>query len=164
MKLVLANYKEGERVEVHSQYDPKSLDLEFVDLKYLSPLSMQGYVEKGPDTIFFRGKLTSETERLCGRCIITVKLPLRQSFDLIYETKDKEEIDTTDDLREVIVLDHPLSFLCRENCKGLCPVCGVNRNETKCKCVEKGKSRSSSFGNLKEIWNKKMKEKSHGKS
>ena len=53
MKLILVNFKEGERTEVEEQYDPKALDLEFVDLKYLSPLQMKGYVEKGSDTLFF---------------------------------------------------------------------------------------------------------------
>lgn len=47
-------------------------------------------------------------------------------------------IDLSVGIREAIVLSLPITFLCREQCLGLCPVCGINRNKTKCKCkVEK---------------------------
>ncbi len=47
-------------------------------------------------------------------------------------------IDLSVGIREAIVLSLPITFLCREQCRGLCPVCGINRNKTKCKCkVEK---------------------------
>lgn len=42
---------------------------------------------------------------------------------------DLDELFTTD-----LVLDMPMKVLCRENCKGLCSQCGVNRNETSCEC------------------------------
>jgi uncharacterized protein len=37
-------------------------------------------------------------------------------------------------IRQAAILDIPLSPLCQEECRGLCPVCGINRNETKCEC------------------------------
>jgi uncharacterized protein len=38
-------------------------------------------------------------------------------------------------VREVIVLDAPMSPLCRDECQGLCPECGVDRNVESCACV-----------------------------
>jgi uncharacterized protein len=44
-------------------------------------------------------------------------------------------VDLEPMLREVIVLEFPIApVVCRDDCKGLCPECGVNRNEVECAC------------------------------
>lgn len=159
MKLHLANLKEGVITRVHQDYDPKLLDLEFVDLKYTGPLSLEGAVEKGPDTLTFRGHLVSQIERICARCLISVKDRVDQPFELFYEIKGREEIETLDDIRELLILDHPIQFVCQEDCCGLCPTCGTNLNESRCHCDT---SQASPFVPLKKIWAKSKKEKRHG--
>src|SRR6185369_14814558 len=37
-------------------------------------------------------------------------------------------------VREQVLLALPMQKLCREECQGICPVCGANRNETTCEC------------------------------
>ncbi len=37
--------------------------------------------------------------------------------------------------REAILLDLPLAPLCREDCAGLCPTCGIDLNEGACDCA-----------------------------
>lgn len=44
-------------------------------------------------------------------------------------------VDITDPVREAILLEIPLKPLCRETCRGLCPYCGINRNEQQCNCT-----------------------------
>jgi len=41
-----------------------------------------------------------------------------------------------DAIREQVLLSVPLKVLCRENCLGLCPVCGKNRNTEPCGCAQ----------------------------
>ena len=59
---------------------------------------------------------------------------------LVDETNDDyiETPDFTLELDEVVISDiilhYPQKFLCSEDCKGLCPVCGKNRNEGDCGC------------------------------
>jgi uncharacterized protein len=43
-------------------------------------------------------------------------------------------IDLADVIREQLYLALPMKPLCREDCLGLCPVCGQNRNTTPCTC------------------------------
>lgn len=155
MKIILADYKEGVPVSVHETYDPKKLDIEFVDWKYTTPLEMDGVVEKAHDTVKLEGRLTSKVEKLCGRCLKKLDFDLNKEFDLYYETRDKEVIDTTDDLREALILERPISYVCNEACKGLCPNCGVNRNETDCRCESQVKN--NVFGELKNLLKKKSK-------
>ena len=48
------------------------------------------------------------------------------------------QIDLSTGIREAIILSQPITQLCRDDCPGLCPVCGVNLNLEKCSCkVEK---------------------------
>lgn len=47
-----------------------------------------------------------------------------------------DRLDLADMLREQIILASPMNPLCRENCLGLCPMCGQNRNQALCDCQE----------------------------
>lgn len=46
-----------------------------------------------------------------------------------------DQLDLRPVVREVVLLDGPSNPLCRTDCAGLCPTCGVNRNETSCSCA-----------------------------
>lgn len=159
MKIRLANYTEGELAEVHDKYNAKELDLEFVDLHYQRPVELAGAIEKGGDTVIFRGNLTSEIEHICGRCLKKINEKVDVPFHLIYDTAGKEEIDTLPDLRETLLLEHPLSFVCSESCKGLCPHCGIDLNQEKCECASK--FHSQSLQELGKIWKLKKEDSNH---
>jgi len=47
---------------------------------------------------------------------------------------DGESVDLTPVLRELLVLAIPMAPVCKESCEGLCPICGVDRNQTSCGC------------------------------
>jgi uncharacterized protein len=62
------------------------------------------------------------------------------SFDLDQadqELFDGKEIDLDPIVREQVLLALPMDVVCGEDCKGLCPVCGQNRNEKPCQCETK---------------------------
>jgi len=134
MKISIRLLRDGFPKAVHEEYDPKQLDLEFVDLIYLERVILDGMVEKFRDTLTFRGHLTSRVEHTCARCLKAVEERCDRPFELVYDVRGKEEVDTLDDLREVLILDHPIQFLCKEKCPGLCPRCGADLNEGVCRC------------------------------
>lgn len=156
MKLVLRDYPEETTIDVHQDYDPKALDLEFVDLKYQSPLHLKGEVLKSQESVHFWGTLDAQVERICGRCVLAVQDRIEEPFDLYYEIKGLEEVETLDDLREALIVDHPAQFVCKESCKGLCPQCGANLNEKSCGCKPQDEI-SEPFSKLGEFWKKKDK-------
>jgi uncharacterized protein len=54
-----------------------------------------------------------------------------------------------DILQEQVLLALPLQRVCRAECRGICPTCGQNRNETGCQCQEqKTDDRWSALKNL----------------
>ena len=163
MLITLAKFKEGEPKQVQEELNAKKMDVEFVDLKYIKPLHLDGTVEKGQDSLSFRGQIRSEIEQTCGRCLKTLQTDVARPFELFYETKGLLEVDTTDDLREALIIEHPISFVCSEDCRGLCPKCGINLNELNCRCDKSdAKPLSSSIKRIME--SRRQKEKNHGTS
>ena len=103
------------------------------------------------ETVTVRGEMRCEATMACARCLRPVAVPLRVAVDERFsrrpdsagedgETRVIEEscIDLTDCARELLILELPMRVLCSEDCKGLCPVCGANRNEVSCACLEDG--------------------------
>lgn len=62
---------------------------------------------------------------------------------------DGEAVDLEPLIREQLVLSVPYAPLCREDCKGLCPQCGVDRNVTTCTCEPPGDPRFAALKGLK---------------
>ncbi len=62
---------------------------------------------------------------------------------------DGERLEMAEMLREHVILSSPMQPLCREDCLGLCPVCGQNRNQRRCSCAEPREA--SPFAALREI-------------
>lgn len=46
-----------------------------------------------------------------------------------------DELDLDKAVLDNLFLELPIAGVCREDCKGLCPVCGVDRNTTQCDCI-----------------------------
>ncbi len=72
--------------------------------------------------------------------------------DLQFSYFKGEEIDVGNIIVEQAVLDQPMTYLCKKDCQGLCPQCGINLNEKKCSCNAK-KVEESPFAALKN-WKK----------
>src|SRR3990167_525483 len=132
MILQIHQFKDGIPKQLHGDYDARKLDLEFVDFYYLKSIALAGSAELVKETITFRGTLTSEVEQVCNRCLDCLTSVLTAPFDLTYAADAQETIDTTDDLRDILILCHPDHFLCRSDCRGLCANCGANLNKESC--------------------------------
>jgi uncharacterized protein len=58
-------------------------------------------------------------------------------------------MELEDVLREQILLQLPMQRICQDDCKGICPICGRNRNETACDCrVEPADDRWGALRNI----------------
>lgn len=69
-----------------------------------------------------------------------------------------EEIDLAPLVREMVILSVPVKPLCKPDCKGLCPVCGADRNEEGCEhatVAENGEATDSRWSKLRELRNRK---------
>jgi uncharacterized protein len=153
------NVKEMERRKVRfdETLPPGKIDFSGYDVEQSSPLKASGsadLMDRSRD-IRVEGRYSVEMSAECDRCLGRAHYPLEGAFDLYYRpvselTREEEvEIENEDTeigfyegdglelddvLREQILLALPMQRVCSETCKGICPVCGVNRNEKECSC------------------------------
>lgn len=156
MRIDISKLKEGEVIALEHEYDPRELSLELHDLHYLGLLKLKGTLERVKNSLFFKGSLTTEFQILCMRCLKPVSMGVREPFDLYYPFRGEDFLETTDEIRDVMILSYPVKFNCREDCRGLCPTCGVNLNEEACHCSKKGDmEKSSPFDRLKDWYQRR---------
>ncbi len=115
------------------------------------PLIFEGESRLRNDVYLVDGELKVHYKAQCARCL----KPLEREMDLEvheefarYEMEDNPdrylfqgpEIDLTQMIEDTILLHLPLRHLCDDNCKGLCPICGADRNVVTCSCGAEGDS------------------------
>jgi len=143
---------EGLRIE-----GPDSLGQPFADPAWtLSGVDL--LVERDGDAVFVQGRLGARVPQVCGRCLepfATEVAPEVEARFLPAPSGRAEERELgSDDLETDVYMNDqldlgalvetetslalPMKPLCREDCRGLCPVCGANRNVTACGCPERG--------------------------
>jgi len=122
---------------------------------YECPAAMHVRLEyyRAKQELFFAGTLSGAMTAHCARCLEEFTLAVQRPFRFVLvphrEHKDEteleeedldlsfyqgEEVDLSPLVREQILLALPTRPLCRDNCLGLCPLCGANRNQTSCGC------------------------------
>ena len=131
MKIKLNDISET-GLTVTDQFNPVDMHLQTQELKFLQPLAVAATFYKERDTVIVRVEALGSLEIICARCLEPYQQPYDNQFDLDYETKGKVALDITDDIRQEVLLSYPIRFLCREDCKGLCSICGKNLNEGVC--------------------------------
>ena len=102
------------------------------------------------------GRVQAALEMECSRCLAPFTLPVDEPFDVLYlphsehKTEGEVEIEEDDlttafysdqviDLGQLVIeqffMAAPMKPLCTEDCQGLCPMCGTNRNAGTCSCT-----------------------------
>lgn len=118
------------------------------------PISVRvSYYRAGTD-LFFAGNLHASTHAVCARCAEEFVLPSERRFrfvltpkaagfaeeadlhaeDLEFSLYEGDEIDLAPLIREQFLLSLPTRPLCADECRGLCPQCGINLNQAECGC------------------------------
>ena len=138
-------------------------EIEYLDpkLRQASVLKAGGKVELVAGAlgeIRVKGHVAVEMQAECDRCLEPARFPLDSDFELYYSPVangyqektsvevaleageaemgfyEGEGLELNDVLREYVLLALPMQRLCSENCRGICPVCGQNRNQMECAC------------------------------
>lgn len=126
-------------------YTPEDNLSDLPDAVFTAPVTVEAHVEVYPDEVYINGSVRFEVSASCSRCLKPTVFCKVVEFDERFlplsranEADDcnvyykNERIDLTGFVKELIVLNMPLTVLCDENCKGLCPVCGQDLNNGDC--------------------------------
>jgi uncharacterized protein len=157
---MLLSIKEMEvrKIPFADAWEPNGFDFADPGVIQTRPLAVEGVAELLPDTggeVRVYGRVQTDLETECDRCLARASFHIDAAFDLFYRplesTAGGEEVaidegeaemgfyelpglQLEDIVREQVLLQLPMQRVCHEACKGICPLCGANRNETNCSC------------------------------
>lgn len=125
-------------------------------------VSIEGALTRDGDVVRVRGVLRGVLESECDRCLSRFDLPIETSIELrvvfggsesrprapqgesLGDAQDEgvetvvlapeATLDWEQAAREAVFLERPIKTVCRDDCRGLCPACGANRNLETCAC------------------------------
>ena len=156
---MLLSLRELEQRKIHfdRRFRPDSVDLADGKFRLAAELHLSGVAEMsgGTEEILVSGHIAGKLEGDCDRCLERTPLDLDRDFRLLYlpdlmddaapdaelekgETEigyyEGNGLRLDDVLREQILLWLPMHWVCSGECKGICPICGGNRNLVDCEC------------------------------
>ena len=124
---------------------PADLGLELIGVPLGAELDLRLRLESVSEGVLVSGTISGELVGECGRCLRSIsetfEVPIQELYAYEHsttdETTDEDEvgrlqgdlIDLEPALRDAVVLALPGNPLCREDCPGLCPECGVPLDE-----------------------------------
>lgn len=146
MKVNIQKLSEG-IYEVSEEISVEELGLS-QELKTLGDLKLSIFVDKFDNS--FRVKLNIKADLIeqCDKCLEEFGAKFNESGEQIYQVGRNEfedddievlpdntkEIDLSKLINEVFLINRPIQKTCKEDCCGLCTVCGKNLNKSTCNC------------------------------
>jgi uncharacterized protein len=128
--------------EISYELEPREELLDIPYAKIVAPIKVNGEaILSGDHSVLIDVTVDFEIEGQCVRCLEDAKASV--SFDIRDDISgdgetDYKVINDTVDLDKIIynavIMNAPTLLLCKEDCLGLCPSCGENLNNGKCKC------------------------------
>jgi uncharacterized protein len=155
MRIELENLEGGKGDFAHV-YQPDDLNPVDERVSLTGPATVSGKVRLAGNEVFVNGHVETRAQVECDRCLQSVETPVNSDFELEYITGSEYEssgtaalteaelsvsvfdgkaIDVDEIVKEQVLLAVPTRMLCREDCKGICPECGADRNTGDCNCT-----------------------------
>lgn len=155
MKLNAAKFERspGKIFHIRQESSLTPLDYKGIKLKLDSPIQLTGQAFFKDDTVYLDASVKATVRRRCSRCLkeLLVEVTRRDDFEFkrgenegerlssqrfIYGYQG-EEIELLPLFSNLIASSLDPKPLCKPDCAGICPRCGVDLNEEDCKCVER---------------------------
>ncbi|MDP6456192.1 MAG: DUF177 domain-containing protein [Candidatus Marinimicrobia bacterium] len=132
----------------------KNEDLPLAELEIVSgEVSVRLKIQPVRSDFKIDGTASARLREICDRCLVPYEINVESAFELMITENDyqsdrtdglntylfphnQNEFDFGPAIQDALVLERPMKKICKEDCKGLCPSCGINLNSSKCDCQE----------------------------
>ena len=151
----------GRQVSFRCELDRERLA--FPDLEeFHGPVTAQGTVRNTAGILELNADVLADMTVRCDRCGTPFEKRLAPHFSATLQADaedsdsenvfplDGDGVDVSDVAETCFILDLDQKFLCRDDCKGLCPTCGKNLNDGPCDCKKEIDPRMAALGQLLE--------------
>ena len=153
LKLKIDALKHEKTLHLEEVLNWKELELDGESYPYFKPVAVKIEATFSKGRISVSGNVTTGIIHPCDRCLEPVYLDINGKIEALYlpqsekpkyveksvELTDLEStfyyspndefIDLEERIVEAIIMEVPIKVLCSEDCKGLCPYCGINLNK-----------------------------------
>ncbi|MEQ8200809.1 MAG: DUF177 domain-containing protein [Syntrophomonadaceae bacterium] len=119
--------------------------------KFAAPIEGGVSVENTGSMFIGQGRLKTKVQLPCSLCLREFIYPIDTEFDITLVERgqssavnpdegfvifDGDEADIDSELQQAIFMAIPIRPVCSDDCQGLCPVCGQDKNVQPCTCQE----------------------------
>jgi len=135
-------------IEVHTIFTfAEDDDLLKADGFHVNPVDVRGTISSKGGRLMLDIEYSSTWQFLCGRCLSETDYSIAGKIkrSIVKDGNDGDDgivvvessvINLYDVIYNDIVLNLPGQVICNEECKGLCPDCGINLNSGDCECTQ----------------------------
>ncbi len=122
------------------EYNPSEQLSSVPETEILSPIKVDGEIYlTGEHSAEVEGEIFFTLKGSCTRCLEQAEREYVIPFCEVCGEEDGypvscDKIDLGKIVDDAIIMNMPVKFLCKDDCKGICPDCGVNLNDAACKC------------------------------
>ena len=153
LEFAVKSIPEG-KLDLHKvQVTPKEIDLVVDEIEFSEKVHGTLQLLRRADEVYVEGGFSAVAQMVCRRCAEHFPARIEASIQVQFYPTDEfhqpnpfaedtgerfyagDIIDLSDEVRQALVLEIPIWFLCSEACQGLCPQCGENLNVSTCDCV-----------------------------
>lgn len=130
-------------------------------VQFEAPVTASGTVRNSAGRLLLEAEVQAEMTVCCDLCACefskNIRLPVNVGLQADAPEGDEDDslfplegdnIDVSEVLETCFILENDMSFLCRPDCKGICPSCGKNLNDGPCDCREEVDPRLAVLGQL----------------
>lgn len=133
--------------------------VEIKDFDRVKFASVSGKIKNRAGVVYYNCNVNFILETFCDRCLAEVKRNIEEEFSHILTLKENPEtddfitvcekaFDLSDLVREDIIISLSSKILCKDDCRGLCSICGKNLNDGPCDCERPKDTRWSALDNI----------------
>jgi uncharacterized protein len=162
----------GEGTDFHFAETAEEMEISSERVNFPDPIEVDLSATLSGDEIICQGEVYTTVEIECSRCLEIYDLPIKADLQFVAQildspidmpgddedfeviSKTQNILDISQRVRDAIVLAIPLKPLCSEDCKGLCPICGANLNDSECDC--KPDRTDERWDALKDLFNEEI--------
>lgn len=152
MKIIVSDIPEdGMEIKLDEQLASEAVKLS-------GPVAASLRLDKVDADVIITGTVSADVELNCSRCLKDYPARIDSRVEVTYHPSSginrdehhqlkgdelessyysEDTINTDEVLIEQLLLNVPMKPLCSDNCEGICPVCGTDRNANKCSCNTK---------------------------
>lgn len=139
--------KDGRKKAIDFSLDFEPIKFEGEVIRAIKPVKVEGQLVSRNEILELEATIETELELNCSRCLDTFIYPIdidieerfTNDIDLQQDGTmfvEGDSLDITEIIENCIISTLPIKRLCKDDCKGLCPECGVNKNVENCSCLD----------------------------